>query len=294
MRHCNPHWLHDFKRHRSHISTSQPPDKYLAIASTATAIAFRATTIFDRLRQLFRPPDPATDQQINRAVKQLAKTHCRLSKLRKRRFRNLRPMNRMTAFPSVSTDEARQGPIDTKFDTDSSLLYIDNCTSSTLTPHRRDFASYRKLSSEKSILGIGGPAPGAIGIGTVKYNVIDDHGTSHTWEINDIYHVPTSPARLLSPQQFAQQRQSRHLDDFAHCDTRAYSIVIEWSEGDTSGPRRPYKITIPLNNDNVGTIPINTGFKSFQTFIRALPQFDHRSGYISDDDEDTDDTPREE
>ena len=172
------------------------------------------------------------------------------------------------------------------FDSNSSLLYIDNCTSSSLTPHRKDFKSYKPLITEKKIIGIGGQAPGAIGIGTVEYRIRDDNNVEHTWTLRDVFHVPTSPARLLSPQQFAQQRQTYYQDDHAHCDTRAYRIIIEWSQGATTASPTKRRLTVPLNEDNVGTIAINQGFSSFASFIRAFPQFSHRSGYISDDEGD--------
>jgi hypothetical protein len=98
----------------------------------------------------------------------------------------------------------------------------------------------------------------AIQIGTVSWDILDDHGARHTILLPNTYYVPHSPHRLLSPQHWAQVAK----DDFPHKDgtwsaTYKDAIVMTWNQG---GSRR----TIPLNvESNVGifyTAPSNHSF----------------------------------
>jgi len=319
MQYCDPSWLHDYKRHRNNHTThpSYPSYYYLEgvgyyvehrhgyfgalLRLLTTSSRLVVHNCLDYLLQMLKPIGiiftfgyPFSlpyqlDFSFPRIFQKIFSFKFFSSSVN---FEYL--FNRMTASScmctalfSVLTAQARQGEKPLTFDSDASEIFVDNCTSGTLTPHRSDFITYETIP-QRAILGVGGPVPGAIGQGTIQYEVTDDNGRLHTWEIDDVKHVPTSPARLFCPQQFARQRLAKYNDLIAHCDTKAHHIIIEWSEGETTTcPKEPFKLTIPLNHENVGTIIINKGFRCFHALVRAFPQFDLRSGYVSDDEDTT-------
>ena len=49
-----------------------------------------------------------------------------------------------------------------------------------------------------NIKGIGGQLD-ATGYGTIKFNILDDHGTTHEFVVHNVLYVPNSPVNLFSP-----------------------------------------------------------------------------------------------
>eukprot|EP00957_Ditylum_brightwellii_P198628 15138477-Ditylum_brightwellii.AAC.1 len=86
------------------------------------------------------------------------------------------------------------------------MLITDCGASASFTYENTDFISYKPCQgkvediSEKQI----------IGKGTAQYTITDDDGEDVQLLESNTYHIPDIPARLLCPQQVAQQSRD-HL-----------------------------------------------------------------------------------
>jgi hypothetical protein len=89
------------------------------------------------------------------------------------------------------------------FDSDSVMLHVDNCASACLTNNIGDFVRAPTLVKGR-VKGIGGSNVLVVAIGTIKWTFDDDEGKSHSFLIPGSLYVPSSPARLFSPQHWAQ------------------------------------------------------------------------------------------
>jgi hypothetical protein len=97
---------------------------------------------------------------------------------------------------------------DHRYDSDSFLIAIDNCSSRCITNSLDDYIG-QPTKVNVRVSGIGG-AVTANYKGTVKWSIEDDDGRVHTWLIPDTYYNKSTPYRLLSPQHWAQtQRDDR-------------------------------------------------------------------------------------
>jgi len=89
-------------------------------------------------------------------------------------------------------------------DTDSELVGIDNRSSVCMSPHESDFVG-KFTKSRRFIKAFGGTKAFDIYIGTLKWVFEDDQGMTRTVYIPNSFYIPEAPARLLSPQHWAQE-----------------------------------------------------------------------------------------
>jgi hypothetical protein len=172
------------------------------------------------------------------------------------------------------------------FDSDSNPLHIDNCCSYSITISMDHFiSSPRRIKSP--VQGIGGSLE-ATHVGTVKWHIADDEGRVHAITLPGTYLVVNSPARLLSPQHWAQTAK----DHFPHdegtcCITNSKEVKLYWGQ-------RKFTRTAPLQrSSNVGVITTAGGIKKFTAFCSQVQDLEHLPALCfdahlipADDDED--------
>ena len=88
-----------------------------------------------------------------------------------------------------------------RLNTDSVQLIIDTGASAGFSQCLNDSISFKPITGQVHGLG----SMKIRGIGTLKYNILDDMGNSRIIMVRDSYYVPTMPSRLISPQQFINQ-----------------------------------------------------------------------------------------
>jgi len=96
------------------------------------------------------------------------------------------------------------GSLIATFDTDSELVGIDNRSSVCISPHRSDFIG-KLIKSKRFIKAFGGTKSFDVYTGTLKWVFNDDEGAERTACVPESIYVPEAPARLLSPQHWAQE-----------------------------------------------------------------------------------------
>ena len=89
------------------------------------------------------------------------------------------------------------------FDTDSSLLRIDNCATRSISPDTSDFVTELRPILNTRVQGVGGKI-GNVMTGTIRWQIEDDQGRVHTVNLPNSLYVPKATSRLLSPQHWAQ------------------------------------------------------------------------------------------
>ena len=133
------------------------------------------------------------------------------------------------------------------FDTDSSPFAVDPGASATISNSREDFGELH-ATPNLFLKGVGGKVP-VKGMGTLKWNLLDDTGKGHTMVIEQAYYVPEAPLSLLCPQQWAKQRATaKGTKDKPQFVTMASNAKLSWIKGKTT-------ITIPY--DQVSNLPIS-------------------------------------
>jgi len=111
-------------------------------------------------------------------------------------------------------------------------------------------------------------------------NLEHDEGQENVFEIDDCYYSPSFNARIMCPQQWAQQRFDKYNDTVAHCDTTRQNLILEWSHAGQVSRK-----TIPLTRSNVGFTSTNIGCKGFFTFLNLFQAAEVVA--VSDDEEET-------
>jgi hypothetical protein len=101
----------------------------------------------------------------------------------------------------------------TAFDSDSKEIAIDNCSSRCLTNSRHDFLPGTVRKCNLAVIGVGGQVKCSIK-GTVSWTIEDDLGRAHDIIIPDTPLCLSLPHRLLSPQHWAQETESRSRAPF--------------------------------------------------------------------------------
>jgi len=92
------------------------------------------------------------------------------------------------------------------FDSDSTLVGIDNRCSACITHVRSDIPG-EVIPCTRVIKGFGGTRTTNIWQGTIHWSWDDDQGQTHKMVIPNGYYVPEGNVRLLSPQHWAQTRK---------------------------------------------------------------------------------------
>ena len=87
---------------------------------------------------------------------------------------------------------------DVHFDTDSKIVGINNRASVCISDDINDFIGEMKEVSA-TINGFHGSKVYKVQIGTIKWNIEDDHGVISTFKIPKSYYVPEGRIKLFSP-----------------------------------------------------------------------------------------------
>ena len=145
------------------------------------------------------------------------------------------------------------------FDSDSVELHVDNCASRCLTNNIGDFVRPPTLVSGR-VNGIGGNKVLVVAVGTIKWTFDDDSGKSHTFLIPGSLYVPSSPARLFSPQHWAQcQADHKPMKDGTWQATLSDHVFLNWGQ-------RKYMKRIPYNKANVATFWTTAGCRAYRAY----------------------------
>jgi hypothetical protein len=124
---------------------------------------------------------------------------------------------------------------------------------------RSDFVSSPKKVVGR-IKGMGSENVAVQGIGTIQRTFDDDSGMSHTFRIPGLLYVPKSPARLFSPQHWAQEQRDHSPKKNGTWQTTFHdNVVLVWGQ-------EAHRRTIPLDKSNVATFTTTGGSKSFRMF----------------------------
>ena len=112
---------------------------------------------------------------------------------------------------------------------------IDPMASATISPDAKEFTNLQAITNQY-LSGVGGRIP-VEGKGTIHWTIEDDDGNPHPIQIKDAYYCSQAPLRLLSPQQWATQRELKlgptHNTSFT---TYANFSRLTWSN---------YSLTVP-------------------------------------------------
>jgi hypothetical protein len=107
-------------------------------------------------------------------------------------------------FSSMQTNVTEQSINALHLDIDGFDVALDNCTTGHITFDKEDFipGSYVEYTDSKSVEGVGGTTSAA-GRGSVRWTLTDQDNQVHLLILHNVNYVPTSPLRLLSPQQLS-------------------------------------------------------------------------------------------
>mmetsp|Transcript_26540 Transcript_26540/g.37655 ORF Transcript_26540/g.37655 Transcript_26540/m.37655 type:complete len:1449 (-) Transcript_26540:1524-5870(-) len=173
-----------------------------------------------------------------------------------------------TAILAFAAPTKKAAEHQAQFDTDSTLIGVDNRCSVCISGYLDDFQEHPK-PTDKIIRGFNQVHTTGVMEGTIKYKWEDDNGLSHEFTIPNSIYVPTARVRLLSPQHWAQHYKRHHRlqgrnDHIAEEMTDDATCVLRW------GPSsKPFTRTIPLDrNTRVATFPSSYGYHAYMAFSR--------------------------
>ena len=173
---------------------------------------------------------------------------------------------------------ASAGPLltpqtDHRYDSDSFLLRVDNCATSSFTNNLNDVVG-PLTSVPLRIEGFGGKVSG-VSKCTIRWTLEDDLGKVHVILLPNSYYCPQAPCRLLSPQHWSQTSNDKRG---TWCATYGDAVVLHWDQG-------RFTRTIPLDpSTNVATVRSAPGFSRFKAFCAECVAFD-ATAVVSDDEE---------
>ena len=111
-----------------------------------------------------------------------------------------------------------------KFDTDAKPIGVDNRCSACISPYIEDFIGPLE-DTNKTIKGFAGARTDNPKRGTLRWQWADDVGKKHTFEIPNSYYVPSCELRLLSPQHWAQTRNTADRET-TRCITSSKNVYL--------------------------------------------------------------------
>ncbi len=151
----------------------------------------------------------------------------------------------------------------TRFDSDSVTIHVDNCASRCITNSISDFVKAPQKVIGR-VKGMGGDKVAVAAVGTIRWTFDDDDGLSHTFLIPGSLYIPESPARLFSPQHWAQERKDHVPERNGTWQaTFADHVMLVWGQ-------RRFKKTIAFDKSNVATFATTAGCKKFRIFQACL------------------------
>ena len=184
------------------------------------------------------------------------------------------------------------------FDTDSSLVGVDNRCSGCITHVRSDIPGEVK-ECNRAIKGYGGVRHFNVWMGTIEWTWDDDEGKPHTFVIPNSFYIPEGKTRLLSPQHWAQAQPGKGKRDGTGETTTALKTTLFWNNGTSTR-------TVPIDRDstNVATFRLSPGYTRFHAYCAEFNQEPSRAmemdpisaneaGVVSDDESDGESTAAE-
>ena len=122
----------------------------------------------------------------------------------KSRYKN-NHMNRVMAMSVVAMSIKGTGAYENNahFDTDSTMVGVDNRCSACISSDIKDFDG-PVMDTNRTIKGFAGSKVRNVKTGTIAWNWADDQGMIHRFKIPNSYYVPEGHCKLLSPQHFAK------------------------------------------------------------------------------------------
>ena len=151
----------------------------------------------------------------------------------------------------------------TRFDSDSVIIHVDNCASRCITNALSDFVKAPQQVVGR-VKGMGGDKVAVRAVGTIRWTVDDDDGVPHSFVIPGSLYIPDSPARLFSPQHWAQERKDNAPKiNGSWQATFADHVMLVWGQ-------QKYRKRIPFDKSNVATFATSAGCKNFRIFRACL------------------------
>jgi hypothetical protein len=149
---------------------------------------------------------------------------------------NLRPYSQWSAHPvqvfvmtviAMSESHPNRTSEGGPFETDSSLISIDNRCSGCIT-HIRTNIPGEVVECSRAIKGVGGTKVFRVWTGTITWDWDDDNEQTHHMVIPKSYYVPDGNIRLLSPQHWSQHRTGADKHGGAGETTTATHVTLFW------------------------------------------------------------------
>jgi hypothetical protein len=152
-----------------------------------------------------------------------------------------------------------------RFDSDSVPLKVDNCSSRTMSFDKNDFIGPLTPIKNAYVRGIGGKLQG-VNLGTIRWCIEDDQGARHDIELPDSFYVPGLHSRLLCPQHWAQVAMDNYpKKDGTKCTTYADRIVMKWQQRQITRT-----VWLDTGSTNTGTIYTAPGFSKYKAFCTEI------------------------
>lgn len=164
----------------------------------------------------------------------------------------------MTAVAMRANAATMSSPIKSlSFDSDQNPIGIDKRCSTCISNCIQDFDG-PMTETRRVIKGIEGARITPVMKGTIKWSWLDEEGITHKFTIPNSFYIPSSGARLLSPQHWAQTQKDK---SGTGCTTDGYGVTMYWKQ-------KQFQLFCPLNpQTNVANIYSAPGIKKYQVFL---------------------------
>ena len=146
------------------------------------------------------------------------------------------------------------------FDTDAISVVCDNSANVHVCNDKSMFVSPPRRTTQHYVATIGGKQNAALGMGTVRWSWRDDHGKTHTLDLEDVLYFPQSPVNILSVTSLADQL---HDDDGTGIDTKRNKSHFYWDNS-------KFSRTIVHGTSRLPELSINEGFSLSSLFSSAV------------------------
>ena len=151
------------------------------------------------------------------------------------------------------------------YDSDSKVILVDNCCSTSITNDLRDFIAPLQPARAK-VEGYNGTTTATM-VGTVKWKIHDDLGNEHQVLLPNTYYAPQGRYRLLCPQHWAQvANDNSPTHHGTWCATYADRIVLYW------GQRRYSRTLRLIPSTNVGILTTRPGIRNYTKACHLMEQ----------------------
>ena len=123
----------------------------------------------------------------------------------------------------------REQPMKAVFDSDSFLIYIDNCATVCVTNNVNHFIRPLTPTSRKCIKGMGDAMITIKAAVMIQWLIQDNKGHVHQLDIPNTMYVPDSPVCLLLPQLWAQEARNEYPNrEGTYCKSTASTCTLYW------------------------------------------------------------------